>query len=56
MEKFVILKKLANENCLVSISNKQEVVLKFHRGVNVRWFFEQAQKLSKSLKVRVQLT
>jgi hypothetical protein len=56
MEKYVILKKLANEDCILSISRDQNVVLRFKRGVNMRWFMEQAAKLSKLMKVRVQLT
>jgi hypothetical protein len=56
MERYVILKKLCNEDCVLSMSKNQDVVLRFKKGVNLRWFMEQCQKLSRLMKVRVQLT
>lgn len=55
MERFVILKKLSNEGVIKSQTEK-DITLIVKKNVNKRWVFEQANKLSKFMKVRIALS
>ena len=54
MERYVILKKLWNENVLIKHTSK-DAWLRIPKGVNTRWIFEAARDLRKFMKVHISL-